>query len=100
MPGFAKFSLLFNSPKLSCAPASHLPKDSNDSFSILSYLFCDCLFVWLWRDIFNMSVSKSTSEPFGVVLDCAEGRAVAEAAIDHCVDGQEVCHGARKETSI
>lgn len=47
-----------------------------------------------------MSVSKSTSEPFGVVLDCAEGRAVTEAAIDHCVDGQEVCHGAGKETSI
>lgn len=47
-----------------------------------------------------MSASKSTSEPFGVVFDCAEGRAVAEATIDHRIDGQEVCHSARKETSI
>lgn len=47
-----------------------------------------------------MSVSKSTSEPFGVVFDRAEGGAVAQATIDHRVDGQEVCHGAGKETSI
>lgn len=44
--------------------------------------------------------SRSTSKPFGVVFDSAEGGAVAEAAIDHRVDGQEVCHGAGKETSI
>lgn len=49
---------------------------------------------------FYVSVSKSTSEPFGVVFDRAEGGAVAQATIDHCVDGQEVCHGAGKETSI
>ncbi len=47
-----------------------------------------------------MSVSKSTSEPFGVVFDSAKGGAVAEATIDHSVDGQEVCHSAGKETSI
>lgn len=45
-------------------------------------------------------VSRSTSEPLGVVFDRAEGGAVAKAAIDHRVDGQEVCHGASEETSI
>lgn len=44
--------------------------------------------------------STSTSEPFGVVFDRAEGGAVAKATIDHRIDGQEVCHGAGKETSI
>lgn len=43
---------------------------------------------------------KSTSEPFGVVFDCTEGGAVAEAAIDDCINGQEVCHRTGKETSI
>ena len=38
------------------------------------------------------------SEPFGVVLDRAEGGAVPQAAVDHSVDGQEVCHGAGEKT--
>lgn len=43
---------------------------------------------------------ESTSEPLGVVFDRAEGGAVAEAAIDHRIDGQEVSDSACKETSI
>lgn len=50
-----------------------------------------------WRVCFSR---KSTSEPLGVVFDRAEGRTVAQAAIDHCVNGQEVRHSAGKETSI
>lgn len=34
------------------------------------------------------------------MFDCAEGRAVAKASVDHCIDGQEVCHGTGKETTI
>lgn len=43
---------------------------------------------------------EATSEPFGVVFDGAEGGAVAETAVNHGVDGQEVCHGSGEETSI
>lgn len=34
------------------------------------------------------------------MFDRAEGGTVAQAAIDHRVDGQEVRHGAGKETSV
>lgn len=34
------------------------------------------------------------------MFDRAEGRTVTQAAIDHRVNGQEVRHGARKETSV
>lgn len=34
------------------------------------------------------------------MFDGAEGGAVAEAAIDHRVDGQEVCHGTSEETPV
>lgn len=34
------------------------------------------------------------------MFDCAEGRAVTKAPIDHRIDGQEVCHSASEETSI
>lgn len=52
------------------------------------------------RVTLNEPVSKSTSEPFGVVLHCAEGWAVAETTIDHRVDGEKICHSAGKKTSI
>lgn len=45
-------------------------------------------------------VFESTSEPFGVVFDRAKGGAVAQAAIDHRVNGQEVRHSAGEEASI
>lgn len=45
-------------------------------------------------------VLESTSEPFGVVFDRAKGGAVAQAAIDHRVNGQEVRHSAGEEASI
>lgn len=34
------------------------------------------------------------------MFDGTEGGAVAEAAIDDCINGQEVCHRTGKETSI
>lgn len=43
---------------------------------------------------------EGTSEPFGIVFDSAQGGAVAETAIDHRIDGQEVCHGTSEKTSI
>lgn len=71
---------------------------------VMVFVICIQIFfierVWLCAVIFNVSVSRSTSEPFGIVFDCAEGRAVAKASIDHRVDGEEVSHGAGKETSI
>ena len=47
-----------------------------------------------------MHAFERTSEPFGVVFDRAEGGAVTKAAIDHRIDGQEVCHSTGKEASI
>lgn len=41
-----------------------------------------------------------TSEPFGVVFDGAEGGAVAETAVNHGVDSEEVRHGGGEEASI
>ena len=41
-----------------------------------------------------------TSEPFGVVLDSAEGEAVSKAAVDHCVDRKEVSDGSSEEITL
>lgn len=38
-----------------------------------------------------------TFEPFGVMFDSAEGRAVPQAAVDDGVDGQEICHRGGEE---
>jgi len=38
-----------------------------------------------------------TFEPFGVVLDGAEGRAVPQAAVDDGIDGQEIRHRGGEE---
>ena len=72
------------------------------SVKIMVMVSVICFLIVYWRCLshFNASNSKSTSEPFGVVFDRTEGGAVAEAAIDHRIDGQEVCHSAGKETTI
>lgn len=58
-------------------------------------------FVVCWLSLVICAyVFVSTSEPFGVVFDRAKGGAVAKTAVDHGVNGQEVCHGSGKETSI
>lgn len=38
-----------------------------------------------------------TSEPLGVVLDGAQSGNVPEAAVDHRINGQEVCHRGGKQ---
>lgn len=86
--------ITFPSSEYSSLYTTHLflcsTDENGDEFCCLltvSGHLCVCVFV-------------STSEPFGVVFDRAKGGAVAKTAVDHGVNGQEVCHGSGKETSI
>lgn len=56
----------------------------------------DACHVSAWHAV-GTAPGGGTFEPFGVVFDGAEGRAVPQAAVDDGIDGQEIRHRGGEE---